>query len=188
MAHTVSHNPASVHAPSSGYSMGVELSQHRRLLFISGQVHLDPATGELIGGTPGEKAERCLENLTIIAEAAGAKLDNAVRIAVYVTDISVFAEMNSVYAGYFEQHPPAQPRRRLAGGAGDDPVEVETGKMGACGDVLAPHVVVVEGLSERIDECRERVHQLECHVAKPAATGRPALDRSCCPRTLLSTR
>ena len=78
------------------------------LLFISGQVHLDPETGQLIDGTPGEKAERCLENLTIIAEAAGAKLDNAVRIAVYVTDISVFAEMNEVYAGYFEQHPPAR--------------------------------------------------------------------------------
>jgi 2-iminobutanoate/2-iminopropanoate deaminase len=78
------------------------------MLFISGQVHLDPATGQLIDGTPGEKAERCLENLTLIAEGAGAKLENAVRIAVYVTDISVFGEMNEVYAGYFEQHPPAR--------------------------------------------------------------------------------
>jgi 2-iminobutanoate/2-iminopropanoate deaminase len=78
------------------------------MLFISGQVHLDPETGQLIDGTPGEKAERCLENLTIIAEAAGAKLENAVRIGVYVTDISVFAEMNTAYAGYFEQSPPAR--------------------------------------------------------------------------------
>ena len=58
-------------------------------LYISGQVHLDPATGKLIEGTPGELAERCLENLTLIAEGSGAKLENAVRIAVYVTDISV---------------------------------------------------------------------------------------------------
>ncbi len=78
------------------------------LLFISGQVHLDPETGKLIDGSPAEKAERCLENLTIIAEAAGAKLENAVRVAVYVTDISVFAEMNTAYAGYFEQDPPAR--------------------------------------------------------------------------------
>ena len=78
------------------------------MLFISGQVHLDPATGQLVEGTPGQLAERCLENLTLIAEGAGAKLENAVRIAVYVTDISVFAEMNEVYAGYFEQHPPAR--------------------------------------------------------------------------------
>ena len=92
--------------PAAGpYSHAVKSNGH---LFISGQVHIDPATGELIDGSPGEKAERCLENLSIIAEAAGTKLENAVRIGVYVTDISVFAEMNEVYAGYFEQHPPAR--------------------------------------------------------------------------------
>jgi 2-iminobutanoate/2-iminopropanoate deaminase len=78
------------------------------LLFISGQVHLDPDSGKLIDGSPAEKAKRCLDNLTIIAEAAGAKLDNAVRVAVYVTDISVFAEMNEAYATYFESDPPAR--------------------------------------------------------------------------------
>ena len=77
------------------------------LLFISGQVHLDPETGQLVDGTPAEKAKRCLDNLTIIAEAAGAKLENAVRVAVYVTDISVFAEMNEAYATYFPSDPPA---------------------------------------------------------------------------------
>jgi 2-iminobutanoate/2-iminopropanoate deaminase len=78
------------------------------LLFISGQVHLDPDTGKLIEGSPAEKAKRCLDNLTIIAEAAGAKLENAVRVAVYVTDISVFAEMNEAYKTYFETDPPAR--------------------------------------------------------------------------------
>jgi 2-iminobutanoate/2-iminopropanoate deaminase len=78
------------------------------LLFISGQVHLDPDSGKLIDGSPAEKAKRCLDNLTIIAEAAGAKLDNAVRVAVYVTDISVFAEMNEAYATYFPSDPPAR--------------------------------------------------------------------------------
>jgi 2-iminobutanoate/2-iminopropanoate deaminase len=78
------------------------------LLFVSGQVHLDPANGQLVGDTPAEKAKRCLENLTIIAEAAGTKLENAVRIAVYVTDISVFAEMNAAYAEFFPSDPPAR--------------------------------------------------------------------------------
>jgi 2-iminobutanoate/2-iminopropanoate deaminase len=78
------------------------------LLFVSGQVHLDPDTGKLIDGSPAEKAKRCLDNLTIIAEAAGAKLSNAVRIAVYVVDISVFAEMNEAYKTYFETDPPAR--------------------------------------------------------------------------------
>ena len=95
------------------------------LLFISGQVHLDPATGELIGGTPGEKAERCLENLTIIAEAAGAKLDNAVRIAVYVTDISVFAEMNDAYSSFFPSDPPARTTIGVAALPGGAQIEMD---------------------------------------------------------------
>jgi 2-iminobutanoate/2-iminopropanoate deaminase len=78
------------------------------LMFLSGQVHLDPETGKLSGDTPADKARRCLDNLTIVAEAAGAKLADAVHIAVYVTDVSVFAEMNEAYASYFRSDPPAR--------------------------------------------------------------------------------
>ena len=100
---TVTANPG---PPAAGpYSHAVKANG---LLYISGQVHLDPETGKLIDGSPGAKAERCLENLTIIAEAAGAKLENAVRIAVYVTDISVFAEMNEAYSSFFPSDPPAR--------------------------------------------------------------------------------
>jgi 2-iminobutanoate/2-iminopropanoate deaminase len=95
------------------------------LLFISGQVHMDPATGDLVGDSPAEKAERCLENLTIIAEAAGAKLENAVRVAVYVTDMGVFAEMNEAYAGYFEQNPPARTTIGVAALPGGAEVEMD---------------------------------------------------------------
>ena len=100
---TVTANPG---PPAAGpYSHAVKSGAH---LFVSGQVHLDPDTGQLIDGTPAEKAKRCLDNLTIIAEAAGCKLENAVRVAVYVTDISVFAEMNEAYASYFPSDPPAR--------------------------------------------------------------------------------
>ena len=100
---TVTANPG---PPAAGpYSHAVKSGAH---LFVSGQVHLDPETGQLVDGTPAEKAKRCLDNLTIIAEAAGAKLENAVRVAVYVTDISVFAEMNEAYATYFPTDPPAR--------------------------------------------------------------------------------
>ena len=78
------------------------------LLFVSGQVHLDPESGELVGDTPGEQAKRCLENLTLVAEAAGAKLQDAVRIAIYCTDISRFKEINEAYATFFESDPPAR--------------------------------------------------------------------------------
>jgi 2-iminobutanoate/2-iminopropanoate deaminase len=78
------------------------------LVFVSGQVHLDPSTNELVQGSPGDKARRCLDNLKLVAEAAGASLDQAVRIAVYVTDISQFGEMNQAYESYFQSDPPAR--------------------------------------------------------------------------------
>jgi 2-iminobutanoate/2-iminopropanoate deaminase len=78
------------------------------LVFLSGQVHLDPSTNELVQGSPGDKARRCLDNLKLVAEAAGASLDQAVRIAVYCVDISQFKEMNEAYESYFENDPPAR--------------------------------------------------------------------------------
>ena len=78
------------------------------LVFLSGQTPIDPATGALLEGSVGEQAARCLENLSLVAAAAGASLADAVRIAVYVTDMSAFGEMNEAYAGYFESEPPAR--------------------------------------------------------------------------------
>ncbi len=78
------------------------------LLFCSGQVPLDPRTSELVGRTPGEQAGRCLENLAAVCAAAGTSLAEAVKLTVYVTDISKFAEVNEVYASFFETSPPAR--------------------------------------------------------------------------------
>src|SRR5687768_18514467 len=71
------------------------------LLFCSGQVPLDPGSGELVGDTPGEQADRALRNLQAVCEAAGTSLDRAVRCTVYLTDMGAFAEVNDVYAGFF---------------------------------------------------------------------------------------
>ncbi|HET9093872.1 MAG TPA: Rid family detoxifying hydrolase [Solirubrobacteraceae bacterium] len=78
------------------------------LLFISGQIPLDAATGELVGETPGEQARQCLENLRAIASDAGCSLGDAVKITVYLTDIAAFAEVNDVYADFFHNDPPAR--------------------------------------------------------------------------------
>jgi 2-iminobutanoate/2-iminopropanoate deaminase len=78
------------------------------LLFCSGQIPLDPATGELVGATPGEQARRCLENLRAVCEGAGASLERAVRLTVYMTDLDAFAEVNEVYATFFPSEPPAR--------------------------------------------------------------------------------
>jgi 2-iminobutanoate/2-iminopropanoate deaminase len=78
------------------------------LLFCSGQIPLDPDTGELVGESPGEQAHRCLENLAAVCAAAGASLADAVRLTVYMTDLGAFNAVNDVYAGFFEHEPPAR--------------------------------------------------------------------------------
>ena len=78
------------------------------LLFCSGQIPLDPATGELVGDTPAEQARRCLENLRAVCTAAGASLERAVRCTVYLTDLAAFGEVNDAYAAFFPQDPPAR--------------------------------------------------------------------------------
>ena len=78
------------------------------LIFLSGQTPIDPATGALVEGDIGVHTRRCLENLAIVAAAAGASLDDAVRCGIYVTDISVFGRVNEAYATYFGDAPPAR--------------------------------------------------------------------------------
>jgi 2-iminobutanoate/2-iminopropanoate deaminase len=78
------------------------------LLFCSGQIPLDPASGELVEGGPAEQARRCLENLAAVCDAAGTSLADAVKLTVYLTDMGAFAEVNEVYASFFEREPPAR--------------------------------------------------------------------------------
>jgi 2-iminobutanoate/2-iminopropanoate deaminase len=78
------------------------------LLFCSGQIPLDAETGELVGDSPREQVARCLENLALVAAAAGASLGDAVRVTVYLTDMAAFGEVNEVYGGFFEHEPPAR--------------------------------------------------------------------------------
>ncbi|HWD68602.1 MAG TPA: Rid family detoxifying hydrolase [Solirubrobacteraceae bacterium] len=99
-------NSESAAAAVGPYSHAVRVSGE--LLFISGQIPLDAASGELVGSTPGEQARKCLENLHAIASDAGCSLEDAVKITVYLTDIAAFAEVNEVYAGFFKSDPPAR--------------------------------------------------------------------------------
>ena len=78
------------------------------LLFCSGQIPLDPASGELVGDTPAEQVRRCLENLQVVAAAGGTTLEDAVRVTVYLTDMAAFQEVNEAYADYFGAEPPAR--------------------------------------------------------------------------------
>jgi 2-iminobutanoate/2-iminopropanoate deaminase len=79
-----------------------------KLLFCSGQIPLDPATGELAGTSVGDQARRCLENLQAVCEAAGTSLSGALRLTVYMTDLADFAAVNEVYGSFFGDEPPAR--------------------------------------------------------------------------------
>ncbi|HEX6712104.1 MAG TPA: Rid family detoxifying hydrolase [Thermoleophilaceae bacterium] len=79
------------------------------LLFCSGQVALDPATGELIDGGVGDQTRRCLDNLAAVCAAAGASLSDAVRLTVYAADLpGDWAAINDAYGSYFGEGPPAR--------------------------------------------------------------------------------
>jgi 2-iminobutanoate/2-iminopropanoate deaminase len=79
------------------------------LLFCSGQIPLDPASGEIVKADVEGQARRCLENLSAVCEAAGASLANAVRCTVYLSDMGDFARVNEAYAQFFEgDEPPAR--------------------------------------------------------------------------------
>jgi 2-iminobutanoate/2-iminopropanoate deaminase len=99
-----------VTAPNAPAAIGpyVQAVRAGDLLFCSGQIPLDARTGEIVGATPAEQAGRCLENLAAVCEAAGASLGDAVRLTVYMTDMSAFASVNEVYGSFFETDPPAR--------------------------------------------------------------------------------
>ena len=75
------------------------------LVYTSGQIALEPTTGELVGTTIEEQAEQVMKNLVAILEAAGTKPENAVKTLCFLTDINDFAAFNAVYARYFTEKP-----------------------------------------------------------------------------------
>jgi len=78
------------------------------LVFTAGQIPLDPATGKLVEGTIEDQTRQVLANLRAVLEAAGSGLDRVVKVTVFMTDLSLFARMNAVYATAFPSDPPAR--------------------------------------------------------------------------------
>lgn len=110
--------PAAVGA----YSQAIE---SEGLLFCSGQVPLDPASGELLQGSIAEQTERCMENLTAVLQAAGASWDNVVKVTAFLTDMGDFPEFNETYSRYVGDKPPARATVAVAGLPKGAQVEVE---------------------------------------------------------------
>lgn len=87
------------------YSQGIAAAG---LVFCSGQIPLDPATGELVSGSIEEETRRCLENLSAVLEAAGASWGDVLKVTAFLTDMDDYSAFNSAYEGFVGVEPPAR--------------------------------------------------------------------------------
>ena len=92
-------------APAGHYSQGVV---HGGLIFVSGQLAIDPATGERRLGSVEEQTEQALKNVAAIVEAAGGRRDTVLKTTIYVSDVELWPRVNETYARFFGDHKPAR--------------------------------------------------------------------------------
>jgi len=104
------------------YSHAVKAGE---LLFCSGQIPLDPDSGELVAGGAADQARRCMENLRAVCAAAGTSLERAIRLTIYMTDLGEFAAVNEVYGSFFDAEPPARAAVQVAALPRGSQVEID---------------------------------------------------------------
>jgi 2-iminobutanoate/2-iminopropanoate deaminase len=100
------------------------------LIFCSGQIPLDPATGSLVSGTIGEQTRRVLTNLSNVLASAGSDLNKVVKTTVFLRDMKDFEEMNAVYSEFFTQQKPARSTIAVAGLPKNANIEIEAIALG----------------------------------------------------------
>ena len=112
------------HAPKAmgAYSQAVVSNG---FAFLSGQIPMDPATGQLIDGDVAAQTERVIENLKAVLAACGSSLERVVKTTVYIKDMGDFGRMNEVYARYFPADPPARATIEAARLPRDVQVEID---------------------------------------------------------------
>jgi 2-iminobutanoate/2-iminopropanoate deaminase len=108
--------------PIGPYSQAVKANG---FLFVSGQVALDPKTGEMLAGEIAQQTERVFQNLKGIVEAAGSNLNHVIKTTVFLKDMNDFAGMNEVYARFFTAAPPARSTVQVSRLPKDALVEIE---------------------------------------------------------------
>ncbi|MCH8302669.1 MAG: RidA family protein [Proteobacteria bacterium] len=103
-------NKTPIHTDSAPAAIGTysQAIQSGSLVFLSGQIPLDPSTMEIVTGDFEARVRRVFENLSAVAEAAGATLGQIVKLTIYLTDLDNFATVNSVMAEFFDEPYPAR--------------------------------------------------------------------------------
>ncbi|HVE70978.1 MAG TPA: RidA family protein [Thermoanaerobaculia bacterium] len=104
------------------YSQGIRANG---FVYTSGQIPLDPATGDLVGGPFEDQVHRVFRNLQAILTAAGSDFSRVIKATVYVTDLGNFATLNSIYASYFGDHKPARTTVEVPALPKDATVEID---------------------------------------------------------------
>ena len=110
VSHTVVKTPLAP-AAIGPYSQGILVGH---TLYCSGQIAIDPKTGSMITGTIADETERVLENVGAVLQAVGMNFENVVRCTVYLADINDYAQVNEIYAEYFNETPPAREAVQVA--------------------------------------------------------------------------
>lgn len=105
-------------------------------VFVSGQIPLDPATGQIVAGGIADQTAQVFENMKNVLEAAGSSLEQAVKTTVYLKDMGDFAPMNEVYGRYFPTNPPARATVEAARLPRDVRVEIDC--IATAFDALSP--------------------------------------------------
>jgi 2-iminobutanoate/2-iminopropanoate deaminase len=100
-------NTTSAPAAIGPYSQAIEC-RPGRMLFVSGQIPIDPATGAFVPGGVAEQAAQCLKNIDAILIAGGMDRTNVVRATIFLADMAHFQTVNGIYAEYFGEHKPAR--------------------------------------------------------------------------------
>jgi len=115
---------ATTEAPAAigPYSQGVV---YGNLLFISGQLPVDPKSGKLVSGDIGDKTRRIMENLEAIASEAGTRLEKAVKCTIFLTNLDDFKAVNVAYREFFPANPPARSTVQVAALPLGVPIEIE---------------------------------------------------------------
>jgi 2-iminobutanoate/2-iminopropanoate deaminase len=104
------------------YSQAIKING---FVFVSGQIPIDPRTGEFVEGGIREQTEQVLKNLAAVLEASGSSLDQIVKTTVFLADMQDFALMNEVYSSFFRENPPARATVAAAGLPRNARVEIE---------------------------------------------------------------
>lgn len=98
-------NTSAAPAPIGPYNQAIV---HNGLLYMSGQIALDPVSGELVQESLAAETHQVMRNLKAVLDAAGTNFNKAIKTTIFLSDMSLFAEVNSIYGSYFEGHFPAR--------------------------------------------------------------------------------